>query len=57
MAIMGVGCWKKMRGTLVGNEKLMELRSLEVDIMVVCDREKKKQNYQSGGKSPMNEKE
>lgn len=41
MVIMGVGCWKKVRGTLVGNEKLMELRSLEVDIMVVCDREKK----------------
>lgn len=41
MAIMGVGCWKNVRGMLVGNEKLMDLRSLEVGIMVVCDRGKK----------------
>lgn len=43
-----------MRKKLVGNEKLMELRHPVVDIMVVGGNIK---DYQSGGKSPMNEKE
>ena len=47
--IMGVGCWRKMRGKLI----VKELKSQGVDIMVV----REKGNYELGGQCLMNKEE